>query len=93
MSETPNKTRALVCVFCGQSLTYEGERPTPDVLERAITHERNCLKNPYIARIAKLEALLIAALPLLPCDNQEQSNLITAIGETLNLDQQGGAVQ
>lgn len=93
MSETPNKTRALVCVFCGQSLTYEGERPTPDVLERAIAHERNSLKNPYIARIAHLEALLITALPLLPCDNQEQSNLISAIGEALNLEEEGGSVQ
>lgn len=87
------KTRSLVCVFCGQALTYEGDRPSPEVLERALAHEKACLKNPYIARIAKLEALLIAALPLLPCENQEQCNLITAIGETLDLDQQGGTIQ
>lgn len=87
------KTRSLVCVFCGQALTYEGERPSPEVLERALAHEKVCLKNPYIARIAQLEAFLIAALPLLPCDDQEQCNLITAIGETLDLATQGGTVQ
>lgn len=87
------KTRSLVCLFCGQGLTYEGDRPTPEVLERALAHEKTCPKNPYLDRISKLEALLIAALPLLPCDDQEQCNLIAAIGETLDLDQQGGTVQ
>lgn len=77
------KGRGLVCVFCGQGFGYAGEKPDKATLKAAIDHEAACPRNPYLEEITRLKDLLTAALPHIACETQEQSRLISAIGETL----------
>ena len=50
--------RGIVCMFCGEGFGYAGEKPDDETMKAAVDHEKTCLENPYLKRIAELETEL-----------------------------------
>jgi len=51
--------RSCVCMFCGEGFGYVGEKPDEATIKAAYDHESSCRNNPYLARIAELEAEIL----------------------------------
>lgn len=52
--------RYLICCFCGEDLSYEGETPDEASLKKAVAHEQSRQNNPYKLEITALREAAIA---------------------------------
>ena len=57
--------RGLVCMFCGEGFGYAGQLPDEATLKAANEHEGQCDKNPYKAKIVKLQTTLKSIVDVL----------------------------
>lgn len=51
--------RALVCMFCGEGFGYVGKSPDEETIKTAVSHEKDCTRNPYKAEIARLHDVVM----------------------------------
>lgn len=57
IKELESVTRAAMCVYCGESITYKQGEDISEIYKRIIKHDGECPKNPHLIRIAELKKM------------------------------------